>query len=262
MSVRLLYLWIKQVVNHFKFTALCAFLSGCFVAPVAQANPLTLGAGLLYIQSPYKSGQDRYFPLPVINYEGDSFYIHSLQAGYYLWKDQQDQLSITLIGSPQNYDPDSADDADMKLLNKRRMTLMGGLAYRHSADWGIVRTTLAGDMLNNSNGMIWDLAYLYRFESGQFSLTPGIGALWNSAPQNRYYYGITSDESQRSGLEADDPDSSWSPYLELSAGWKISENWNAMLSGRYLRPGSEIKDSPMVDENAQMVLFTGMSYTF
>ncbi|CCP03406.1 MltA-interacting protein precursor [Erwinia amylovora Ea644] len=35
-----------------------------------------------------------------------------------------------------------------------------------------------------------------------------------------------------------------------------------MLSGRYLRPGSEIKGSPMVDENAQIVLFTGMSYTF
>ncbi|MCK8404141.1 MipA/OmpV family protein, partial [Erwinia amylovora] len=104
-----------------------------------------------------------------------------------------------------------------------------------SADWGNDRTTQAGDMLNNSNGMIRDLAYLYRFESGHFSLTPGIGALWNSAPQNSYYYGITSDESQRSGLEADDPDSSWSPYLELCAGWKISENWNAMLSGRYLR---------------------------
>ncbi|AUX72878.1 MipA/OmpV family protein [Erwinia pyrifoliae] len=262
MSVRLLYLWIEQVVNHFKFTALSAFLPCCLMAPLAQANPLTLGGGLLYSQSPYKSGQDRYYPLPVINYEGDSFYIRSLQAGYFLWKDPQDQLSLTVIGSPQNYDPDDADDADMKSLNKRRMTLMGGLAYRHSADWGIVRTTLAGDMLDNSNGIIWDVAYLYRFEVGQFSLTPGIGALWSSARQNRYYYGVTPNESQRSGVDSYDPDSSWSPYLELSAGWKISENWNAMLSGRYLRPGSEIKDSPMVDEKAQMLLFTGVSYTF
>lgn len=249
-------------MNQFKLTALTALLPVCFAAPLAQANPLTLGASLLYSQSPYKSGQDRYYPVPVINYEGDSFYIRSLQAGYFLWKDQQDQLSLTVLGSPQNYDPDDADDGDMKSLNKRHMTLMGGLAYRHSADWGIVRTTLVGDMLDNSNGIIWDLTYLYRFEFGQFNLTPGIGALWNSSNQNGYYYGISSAESRRSGLDRYDPDSSWSPYVELTAGWAISENWNATLSGRYSRLGDEIKDSPMVDRDSQMLLWTGISYTF
>jgi len=249
-------------VNQFKLTALTVLIPVCFAAPLAQANPLTLGASLLYSQSPYKSGQDRYYPVPIINYEGDSFYIRSLQAGYYLWKDQQDQLSLTVLGSPQNYDPDDADDGDMKSLSKRHMTLMGGVAYRHSADWGIVRTTLVGDMLDNSNGIIWDLTYLYRFEFGQFSLTPGIGALWSSANQNNYYYGISSAESRRSGLDRYDPDSSWSPYVELTAGWNISEHWNATLAGRYSRLGDEIKDSPMVDTSSQMLLWTGVSYTF
>lgn len=32
----------------------------------------------------------------------------------------------------------------MKGLDKRRMTLMGGATYRHTADWGIVRTSLLG----------------------------------------------------------------------------------------------------------------------
>ncbi|WP_404997681.1 MipA/OmpV family protein [Erwinia amylovora] len=71
---------------------------------------------MFYIHSPYKSGQDRFFPWPVIIYEGDIFYFHSLQAGFYLWKAAQDELSIPLSGSPQNFDRDSADDADMKLL--------------------------------------------------------------------------------------------------------------------------------------------------
>lgn len=249
-------------MNHFKVTALAAFLPLCFAAPFAQANPLTLGASLLYSQSPYKSGQDRYYPVPIVNYEGDSFYIRSLQAGYYLWKDSQDQLSLTVLGSPQNFDPDDVDDGDMKSLNKRHMTLMGGVAYRHSADWGIVRTTLVGDMLDNSNGIIWDLTYLYRFEFGRFSLAPGIGALWNSSNQNDYYYGISSAESRRSGLDSYDPDSSWSPYLEVTAGWKIADSWNATLSGRYTRLGSDIKDSPMVDQDSQVLLWTGVSYTF
>ncbi|MBK0000146.1 MipA/OmpV family protein [Erwinia sp. S38] len=249
-------------MNHFKLTALAAFLPLYFAAPVAQANPLTLGASVIYSQSPYKSGQDRYYPVPIVNYDGDSFYLNTLQAGYYLWKDSQDQLSLTVLGSPQNYDPDDADDGDMKSLNKRHMTLMGGLSYRHTADWGIVRTTLAGDVLDNSNGIIWDLTYLYRFEFGQFSLTPGIGALWNSSNQNKYYYGISSAESDRSGLTRYDPDDSWSPYLELTGGWKISDSWNATVSGRYVRLGDEIKDSPMVDKSSQVLLWSGISYTF
>ncbi|MEJ4044433.1 MipA/OmpV family protein [Erwinia sp. SLM-02] len=249
-------------MNHFKLTALAAFLPLYFAAPVAQANPLTLGASVIYSQSPYKSGQDRYYPVPIINYDGDSFYLNTLQAGYYLWKDSQDQFSLTVLGSPQNYDPDDADDGDMKSLNKRHMTMMAGFSYRHMADWGIVRTTLAGDVLDNSNGIIWDLTYLYRFEFGQFSLTPGIGALWNSSNQNQYYYGISSAESDRSGLNRYDADDSWSPYLELTGGWKISDSWNATVSGRYVRLGDEIKDSPMVDKSSQVLLWSGISYTF
>ena len=254
--------WNNLLVNCLKLTALAACVSCGVVASLAQANPLTLGASVIYSQSPYKSGQDRYYPVPVINYDGDSFYLHSLQGGYYLWKDKQDQLSLTVLGSPQNFDPDDADDRDMKALDKRHMTMMAGVSYRHNAEWGIVRTTLAGDVLDNSNGIIWDLTYLYRFEFGDFSLTPGIGALWNSANQNGYYYGISGSESRRSGLNQYDPDDSWSPYLELTGNWKLGQNWNASLAGRYVRLGSEIKDSPMVDNNSQVLLWSGISYTF
>ncbi|QKJ87335.1 MltA-interacting protein MipA [Paramixta manurensis] len=249
-------------MNYFKLSALALVLPGSLTAAYAQDNPLSVGASVLYYQSPYKGGQDRYLPVPIINYEGDNFYFRSLQAGYYLWKDKQDQLSLTVLGGPQHYDPDENDRGDMKRLDKRHMTLLGGLAYRHVADWGIVRTTLAGDVLNNSNGILWDLAYLYRFDFGDFSLTPGIGALWNSANQNRYYYGVSSREMERTGIDRYRPDDSWSPYVEMSADYKINESWRASLVGRYTRLGDEIKDSPMVDNNSQLTVWTGVSYTF
>jgi len=238
-------------------------LSPALVSAVAaHADPLSLGASVIYAQSPYRGGQDRYLPVPVINYEGENFWFRSLQGGYYLWKDPQNQLSLTLLGSPQQYDPDDNDLGDMKSLDKRRMTLMAGGTYRHVAQWGILRTALLGDVLNNSNGIIWDLTYLYRFEFGAFSLTPGIGALWNSANQNRYYYGVSSHESARSGIAQYRPDDSWSPYVELNASYQLSQNWNASFSGRYTRFDDEIKDSPMVDKNGQVTLWTGLSYSF
>lgn len=217
---------------------------------------------MIYAQSPYRGGQDRYLPIPVINYEGENVWFHSLQGGYYLWKDQQNRLSLTLSGSPQQYDPDDNDLGDMKGLDKRHMTLMGGATYQHSAEWGIVRTTLLGDMLNNSNGIFWDLAWLYRIDLGQFNVTPGIGATWNSANQNRYYYGVSGHESARTGISAYRPDDSWSPYVELSVNYQINKQWNASLVGRYTRFDDEIKDSPMIDKNGQTLLWTGVSYSF
>lgn len=249
-------------MNHFKLKAVALLIPGYFAAFNAQAEPLSLGASLIYAQSPYRGGQDRYLPLPVINYEGENFWFRGLQGGYYLWKDQQDQLSLTLLGSPQQYDPKDNDLGDMKALDKRRMTLMGGATYRHVAEWGIVRTALLGDVLNNSNGIIWDLTYLYRFDFGAFSLTPGIGATWNSANQNRYYYGVSSRESARSGIAQYRPDDSWSPYVEMNASYQLSDSWNASLSGRYTRFDSEIKDSPMVDKSGQFTVWTGISYSF
>lgn len=249
-------------MNYFKLTALAVLLPCGFAATVAQANPLTLGASVIYAQSPYKGGDDRYLPFPIVNYDGDSFYIHSLAAGYYLWKDPENQLSLTLLGSPENFDPDRTDDKRLKALDKRHMTMMGGVTYRHSADWGIVRTVLAGDLLDNSDGFIWDLTYLYRFQLGDLSLTPGIGATYSSDNQNDYYYGVSKSESRRSGLGSYEADGSWNPYLELTAAYAINQSWNASVSGRYTRLSSEVKDSPMVDNNSQVTVWTGISYTF
>ncbi|MFC0141797.1 MipA/OmpV family protein [Erwinia mallotivora] len=249
-------------MNYFKLSVLATISAVGFTSVSALANPLSLGASVIYSQSPYKGAKGRYFPLPVINYEGDSFYFRTVQAGYYLWKDQQDQLSLTIMGSPQSFDTDHTYNKQLKKLDNRHMTMMGGLDYRHLAEWGIIRTTLAADMLGNSDGYQWDLAYLYRFQLGEFSLTPGLGLVYSSDRQNNYYYGISKQESRRSGLASYDADDSWNPYLELTAAWSLSSNWNATLSGRYTRLASEVKDSPMVNKDSLVSVWTGISYTF
>jgi outer membrane scaffolding protein for murein synthesis (MipA/OmpV family) len=48
-----------------------------------------------------------------------------------------------------------------------------------------------GDTLDNSNGFIWDLAWLYRYTNGAVTLTPGIGVQYSSENYNDYYYGVS-----------------------------------------------------------------------
>lgn len=246
-------------MNYFKVSAIALFLPASMLA---QANPLTLGASVIYSQNPYKGGEERYYPFPVISYEGDSFYVRGIQAGYYLWKDNENQLALSILGSPQNFNTDDTDNKQLKQLDNRHMTMMAGVTYRHNAEWGSVRTVLAGDVLDNSNGFLWDLTYLYRFQFGKFSLTPGIGALWSSDNQNDYYYGVSKSESRRSGLSSYQADSSWNPYLELTATYSLNQNWTASAYGRYARLSDEIQDSPMVDRKSETTVWTGISYTF
>lgn len=93
------------------------------------------------------------------------------------------------------------------------------------------------------------ISRLYRYTNGNLTLTPGIGVEWNSDNQNEYYYGVSRHESRRSGMRSYDPDSSWNPYLELSANYRFLGDWSVYGVARYTRLSDEITDSPMVDKS-------------
>lgn len=237
-------------------------LASALSAPAALADTWSLGASALHTTSPYKGDDDRTIPFPIINYDGDSVYLQGLSAGYYLWKDAQNQLSLTAEYSPFGFKPSDNDYGFMKQLDRRRGTAMAGLRYKYLANWGIVRATYLGDVLDYSNGFTADLAYLYPFNVGSLSLFPGIGALWASENQNDYYFGVNGDESRRSGLAQYSPGDGWSPYLELTAVYALNQNWNASLTARYTRLSDEIKDSPMINASSTTLIGVGITYRF
>ncbi len=230
--------------------------------PTAKAGDWSLGASALMSPDPYRGKNDRIYPVPVINYESDNFYFRTLTAGYFLWKDNSNHLSIDAYYSPLHFNPNDSDDQQMKQLDKRRSTLMAGMSYSHIEDWGILRAMFSGDVLNNSDGFVGDLAYLYRYSVESWILIPGAGVSWNSGDQNSYYYGVSSAESARSGLDQYNPSDSWSPYMGLSVHYNINQNWNAFFTGRYIRLANKVKNSPVVDKSYTGVFWTGVTYTF
>ncbi len=149
----------------------------------------------------------------------------------------------------------------MRHLDDRKSTMMAGLSYAHFTQYGYLRTTLAGDTLDNSNGIVWDMAWLYRYTNGGLTVTPGIGVQWNSENQNEYYYGVSRKESARSGLRGYNPNDSWSPYLELSASYNFLGDWSVYGTARYTRLSDEVTDSPMVDKSWAGLISTAGSPT-
>lgn len=246
-----------------KFKVLALGVLTAITATSALAdNKFSVGAGVGVLETPYKDYDRKVVPVPVITYEGDDFWFRGLGGGYYLWNDESDKLSVTAYYSPFEFKPKDSDNWQLRQLDKRKATLMAGLSYVHNTQYGFLRTSLAGDTLDNSNGISWDLAWLYRYTNGGLTLTPGIGVEWSSENMNEYYYGISGKESRRSGLDRYDPDSDWSPYLELSASYKLSDDWSVYGVGRYTHLSSEVKDSPMVDKSWAGALSAGVTYSF
>ena len=240
-------------------------LSVCLAASVSAAHAegkFTLGAGVGIVENPYKQYDADVFPVPAISYESDSFWFHGLGGGYYLWNDNTDKLSVTAYWSPMYFKPGDSDSHALRQLDKRKSTMMAGLSYVHNTEYGFLRTALAGDTLDNSNGFIWDLAWLYRYTNGGLTLTPGIGVQYSSENYNDYYYGVSKNESRRSGLKTYGADDGWDPYLELTASYNFLGDWSVYGVARYTHLSNEITDSPMVDKSWTGLISTGITYKF
>lgn len=232
------------------------------VSTAYAENQWSVGAGVGVINSPYKQYDRDIYPVPVITYEGDNFWFRGLGGGYYLWNDQTDKLSIMAYYDPTHFKPGDSDSYQLRQLDKRKSTMMAGVSWVHNTEYGFLRTALAGDTLDNSNGYIWDLAWLYRYTNGGLTLTPGIGLEYHSENYNDYYYGVSHKESRRSGLHSYDADDGWNPYLELTASYKFAPDWNVYATGRYNRLSDEVKDSPMVDKSWTGLMSVGLTYSF
>ena len=197
-----------------------------------------------------------------MNYKVNIFWFRGIGGGYYLRNDGTDQLSVIGYWAPMYFKPGDSDNSQLRMLDRRTSTVMAGVSWMHHTQYGSLRTMLSGDTLDNSNGIVWDTAWVYRYTHGVLTLTPGIGVQWNSENQNQYYYGVSHRESAKSGLSSYDPNSSWNPYLELSANYRFAGSCNVYGTARYTRLSDEITGSPIIDKSWTGLLSTGVTYTF
>ena len=93
-----------------------------------------------------------------------------------------------------------------------------------------------------------------RFQIQRLGITPMIGVTWSSSNFNDYYYGISAAESARSGLEEYEADSSVTPYARMVFDYSFNDHLSIWLEGSVRHLGSEVKDSPMVEDSVRLDL--------
>jgi MipA family protein len=228
-----------------------------------EANPLVVGIGGAWVHSPYQGDKNRGYALPYLNYRYGDFFIDGYQAGYQVWSSQTDELDLIVRSSEHEYRPSKNHLDSMRALNKRHITMMMGGQWIHRTDFGVFKTALTGDVLDQSNGFEWNTEYHYPIViTNSVTLTPGLGVSWLSGHQANYYYGVSGAETERSTIKQYDTGNGWLPYAEVAASWVVDSHWSLSAGARYTRFSSDIKNSPMLDKSGETSIWTGIAYRF
>lgn len=250
------------------FIALSAAIMGlpCMSAAAQSADDggptWIVGVGAIWNQSPYRNYDNKPLPLPVISYEGESFYVRGFTAGYKVFSADKDEISI--IASPQGgrFVHDDANDPQLRLLSNRDVSGLAGVAWRHRDDWGIVQLSAQKEFTNHGGGSVVDANYSYPIVRGKLRIVPTVGAAYYSGELNTYYYGISADEASRSGLPRYRADGGASPYLGLAVSYRLPRSWVVSGGFRYTVLPGTIQDSPMVGSDRTESYFAALSYVF
>lgn len=228
-----------------------------------ESTPLVVGMGGAWIDSPYHGDKNRGYALPFINYRYGDFFIEGYQAGYRVWSDQTDKLALIVRSSEHEYRPSQNHLDGMRALNKRHITMMMGGQWTHQTAFGVFKTALSGDVLDQSNGLEWNTEYHYPIiMDNSLTVLPGVGVSWLSGHQANYYYGVSGTESQRSAINSYDSGNGWLPYAEVAANWTMDSHWHLSAGARYTRFSNDIKNSPMLDKNGETTIWSGIAYRF
>lgn len=169
------------------------------------------------------------------------------------------ELSLPL--SEGDYENSQPEVIDLDDLHKRDVALLAGIEYLYvSGPWSAAVQALQ-DVSAVHTGRQVRLSLGYDFLHKQSLWAFSAGLEWKDAETLDYYYGIEPDEVEF--IEnAYHVGSDISTYAKIDWEYRFNRNWSwrAVVHQRWL--GSEVRNSPLVEEGSVTTVFTGGVYHF
>ena len=253
----------RRITAVFAVSACTLFCATASAQSAPQQSPTwSLGIGAVWSPSPYRDYSNKAWPLPMVNYEGKSFYVRGATLGYRLFTAGADEFSVIVSPLGNRFLHDDTNDPQLRRLSDRDISGMAGVAWRHRASWGTVQASAQKEFTGHGGGDAFDVNYSYPIVEGSLTFIPTAGVTYDNNVLNNYYYGIGLSDALRSGLPIYHPGGGSSPYLGIVATYKLSHSWVATGGIRYTSLPTAVKNSPMVDTGHTQSYFVSMSYIF
>ena len=194
-------------------------------------------------------------------YDNNRIYARGAQAGAYLINDGANQLSVYAQLAGNSFDPDDATSV-LQGLDERKASAAAGLSYMRLTSVGGFRAQVATDILDRSGGNIARLSYLGKITKNKLTVYPSVGFEFYDEDYNNYYYGVSDEESARTGIDTYSSKNSLNPYINISANYDFNDKWAGFANQSFSVLPDEQYDSPMVSSRNESTTTLGLLYKF
>ena len=218
-----------------------------------------VGAGAVVVSKPHIGVDAKIYPIPLIGYEGERAYLRGIMAGYRLFKGERWSLGPILRPRFDGYE--ASDSTALTGMSDRDPSLDAGAEWSWRADWGLLGVSLVTDVLGKHHGQELEFSYTALFPYAGFEFVPSAALRWQSSNLTDYYYGVRTEEAA-AGRPAYAPGDTITPVVRLMVRRKLSEKWSALGAAQYEWYGSEITDSPIVDDDYVVSFMLGLTYAY
>ncbi len=236
----------------------------CFSAGAQAAlSQWSVGAATSYSPAVYLDTDANQTVIPVIGYEGEHLFFRGFMAGYRLRPiGSTHNLVFRVVYDPRTLKPEDSSHADIKLLDEREATILGGFSYQAITQVGMFEATVGSDLGATHNGIYAEAAWRLPIRRDRWSVTPSIGYSYNGERINNHLYGVSDEEAARTGLNAFDADWDGQYFVGLSGYYRLGQHIRVTGGIRYINLQGDIEQSPIIESGVNTTVNIGLAYVF
>ncbi len=234
----------------------------CLATAAQESKPNMLGLGVAFVDQPYKGKDPTIFPLPVLLYEKERFFVRGVKVGYNFYQDDVWEASVFSAPRFMGYDTDDGDDLSGMEDRKWSVDVGAGLAWTIPGSNGIVvAADIAQDILFEHEGQEINCLLSKLFDFRPLFVKPKIGVQWQSEDMIDYYYGVTAAEA--TGNRASyAPHDAFNYTAGLDAYLYFTPEWALITRVLFTVLDDEITESPLVDDDYSSMVMCGIARKF
>lgn len=241
-------------------------------SPSGTSSPwrFSLGAGVVNMPKFPGASGTKWEVVPAVSVNYDRFFLGAnpdagslVSLGAYLYRD-----SNWRVGAAITYDfiqPRSeSDDSRLNGLGDVKRTAHAELFGVYTYQFITARASVLTDIAGNDRGTVATFDLMGRYQPiPALTLSAGPGLTWASSQYNETYFGVTSEQSARSGLPTFSAGSGLNELrFSINGAYRIATRWNVGASVSFAWLRGDATDSPITEKTSQITYGLFCNYLF
>lgn len=214
------------------------------------------GLRLTAQRSPYIGSSTELYALPLLQYNYGPFFAGD-RVGLGSFFGYVGGWILALSGSLGFGDVSRNDIDELAALPDLRDGIALNFLTAKSFGRGDVAISVSKELGDASDGWDADIFYFYTIDHGRWSFQPSMVLNWQNADAVDYAYGV--DEGV-AGFAAYEGRSTLNYFPEMIVTYQLFDQWRLHTSLAWLRYGSNITRSPIVDKKSRIGVYVGLAW--